>query len=134
MQPPTTAVLLRGVVTFLLGALVAVLGTVMHRAIPPWGLVLCVVLVLVALLTARAWGGWVTYVAGVGGLFLAGQLLAGEGPGGDVLVPGTDLWGWGWILGAVLAVVAVALVPRRFVQDDPAPGGTPAAGTGPSAP
>ncbi|QCB94351.1 hypothetical protein [Cellulomonas shaoxiangyii] len=125
MQPPTTALLARGAATFLLGAVVGVLGTLMHRAIRPWGLVLCVLLVLVAVLTARAWGGWPTYVGAVGGLFLSTQVLAGEGPGGDVLVPGTDLWGWGWLLGALLAVVLVALVPRRWVQDDPAPGGSP---------
>lgn len=123
MQPPTTALLGRAAATFVLGVVVGVLGTVMHRAVRPWGLVLCVVLVLVALVTARAWHGWATYVGAAGGLFLAATLLAGEGPGGDVLVPGTDLWGWGWILGAAVAVVAAALVPRRWVQDDGAPAG-----------
>ncbi len=132
MQPLSTALLGRGAVTFLLGVVVGVLGTLMHRAVRPWGLALCVLLVLVAVLTARAWGGWVTYVGAVGGLFLAVTLLAGEGPGGDVLVPGTDLWGIGWLGGAAVAVVAVALLPRRWVTEAPAgPDGvdTPAGGT-----
>ncbi|MFC8193094.1 hypothetical protein ACFUMH_15665 [Cellulomonas sp. NPDC057328] len=117
MQPLSTALLGRGAATFVLGLVVGVLGTLMHRAVRPWGLVLCVLLVLVAVLTARAWGGWVTYVGAVGGLFLSVTLLAGEGPGGDVLVPGTDLWGIGWLGGAAVAVVAVAVVPRRWVTD-----------------
>ncbi len=118
MQPPTAATLWRAAASAGLGVVAGTLGTVMHRAVPPWGLVLCVLLVLVVTLTTRAWAGWYGFVACAGGVFLAVQVLAGRGPGGDVLVPAGDLWGWGWVLGAVIATVAVALVPRRWVQDE----------------
>lgn len=119
MQPLTTAVLGRAAGSLVAGLVVGALGTTMHRALRPWGLVLCLVLVLVVVLTCRAWAGWFGYVGAVGGLFVATQVLASTGPGGDVLVPSTDLWGWGWVIGAGVAVGVVALVPRRLVQDDP---------------
>lgn len=118
MQPPTAATLWRALASLLLGVLAGTLGTVMHRAIRPWGLVLCLALVLVVVLTARALSGWYGYVAAVGGLFVSVQVLSGGGPGGDVLVPADDLWGWAWVLGCVLAAVAVAFVPRRWVTDE----------------
>lgn len=118
VQPPTAATLWRALVTLVLGLLAATLGTVMHRAVRPWGLLLCVLLVLVVVLTCRAWVGWYGFVAGAGGVLLGVQVLAGGGPGGDVLVPGDDAWGWLWALGCVAAVVVAGLVPRRWVQDD----------------
>ena len=118
VQPLSAATLWRAAAALVLGLLAGMLGTVMHRALPPWGLVLCLLLVLAVVLTSRAWVGWFGYVASAGGVFLAAQVLSGRGPGGDVLVPGTDLWGWAWALGAVLVVGAVALVPRRWVEDE----------------
>lgn len=117
MQPISAAAIWRAVAALGLGVLAGVLGTVMHRAVRPWGLVLCLLLVLVVVLTSRAWAGWFGYVASAGGTFVAVQVLSGSGPGGDVLVPATDPWGWAWALGAVLMVTAVAFVPRRWVQD-----------------
>lgn len=121
VQPPSAATLWRAVASLGLGVLAGTLGTVMHRAVRPWGLLVCVALVLVVVLTARAWAGWYGYVAGAGGALLAVQVLAGGGPGGDVLVPAGDLWGWGWALGAVVAIGVVALVPRRWVEDERPP-------------
>ncbi|MBO0922289.1 hypothetical protein J1G42_15820 [Cellulomonas sp. zg-ZUI222] len=118
MQLPTAATLWRAAASFALGLVAGTIGTVMHRAVRPWGLVLCVLLVLVIVLIARAWCGWFGYGASAGGALLAIQVLATGGPGGDVLVPAGDLWGWGWVGGAVLAVIVVGLVPRRWVTDD----------------
>ena len=118
MQLPTAATLWRALASLGTGLLAGVLGTVMHRAVRPWGLVLCLLLVLVVVLTARAWAGWYGYVAGAGGVFVAVQVLAGRGPGGDVLVPSDDAWGWAWALGSIAALLVVALVPRRWVEDD----------------
>ncbi|GIG40398.1 hypothetical protein [Cellulomonas phragmiteti] len=118
MQLPPAATVWRVLASTGLGVVAGTLGTVMHRAVRPWGLLVCLLLVLVVVLTARAWVGWSGYLAGVVGTLVAVQVLAGSGPGGDVLVPGSDLWGWGWAIGVVLALGAVALVPRRWVEDD----------------
>lgn len=120
---------------FALGLGVGALGTVMHRAVPPWGLVLSLTLVLVAALTSRAWGRWPTFVGFAGGLFLAVQTLTSGGPGGDVLVPGTDAWGWAWVLGAIGTCALPALLPRRLFVDPPLDATRPATpGVDPAAP
>lgn len=121
MQPPSAATLWRALASFGLGVMAGTLGTVMHRAMRPWGLVLCLLLVLVVLLTTRAWAGWFGYVASTGGTFVAIQVLASGGPGGDVLVPTGDLWGWAWVAGTAAMVAVVAFVPRRWVEDEAPP-------------
>jgi hypothetical protein len=55
VQPLTRGAVLRAAVAFVVGALVASIGTTMHRALEPWGLVLSLALVLVAAVTVRAW-------------------------------------------------------------------------------
>ena len=66
----------------LLGVVVGALGTVMHRSIQPWGLVVCLLLALAAAVTARAWGGLGrARRATRGGLFVSVQVLAQPGPG-----------------------------------------------------
>lgn len=117
---PSAATLWRAAACLGLGVLAGTVGTVMHRAWRPWGLVVCLVLVAVVVLTARAWAGWYGYVASAGGTLVAVQVLATGGPGGDVLVPGTDLWGWAWVLGAVVTIGLVGIAPRRWVEDPPA--------------
>ncbi len=118
MQPLTAAALGRAVGALALGLLVGAVGTVVHRAYQPWGMVGALVLVLSAAVTARAWSGWVTWVAFTGGLFLAVQVLAQHGPGGDVLVPAGTI-GWVWVLGSIAVAVLVAVLPRRLFVDRP---------------
>jgi len=111
--------------SLVLGAVVGALGTVMHRSVPPWGLVLCLLLVLTGAVTVRAWGGLVAllaYAATWGGVVFA---LSMSGPGGDVLIPGgTASWtvlGQIWILGGWLPIAIAAFLPSRWFRDVPQP-------------
>ncbi len=119
----SSVVVTRVVGSFVLGAVVGVLGTVLHRSVPPWGLVLCLFLVLAGAVTVRAWGGLIAllaYAVAWGGVVF---LLSMRGPGGDVLIPGgTASWtilGQIWILGAWLPIAAAAFLPSRWFRDAP---------------
>jgi hypothetical protein len=107
--------------SLVLGAVVGALGTVEHRSVPPWGLVLVLLLVLAGAVTVRAWGGLVAllaYAVAWGAVVFA---LSMRGPGGDVLIPGgTASWtvlGQVWILGAWVPIAASAFLPSRWFQD-----------------
>lgn len=110
---------MRGLVALVLGAFVAVVGTVMHRAVVPWGLVLGLALVLCTAVATRAWGGWVTFVGYAAGVLFVVPVLAQTGPGGDVLVPAGDSLGLWWILGSALAIGVAAFAPRSLFSDEP---------------
>jgi hypothetical protein len=121
VRPLTAATLGKGATMLVVGALVGAVGTVMHRASPPWGLVGCFALVFAAAVTARAWAGWVTWIAYVGGQFFVVQLMAQSGPGGDVLVPAKSVIGWVWVLGSIVVALVVGFLPRRLFDERPAP-------------
>jgi len=111
---------LRALGALLLGVLVGSVGTVLHRSTRPWGLVLCLLLVVAASAAVRAGSGWVASVGLIVGLFVSIQVLSGRGPGGDVLVPASDAGlGWAWALGSLGLAVAVALAPRSWFADVP---------------
>ncbi|GEL45736.1 hypothetical protein KQI48_18585 [Cellulomonas hominis] len=110
---------LRALGALLLGVVVGSVGTVLHRSTPPWGVVVCLLLVLAASVAVRASGGWVASVALLVGLFLSVQVLSGRGPGGDVLVPAGGAIGWVWAIGSLAVAVAVALAPRAWFADVP---------------
>ena len=99
----------------LVGAAVGVIGTAVHRALP-WGLVLALGAVVAAAVFGRAWGGGPGVVATGLGLAVTVGVLAGEGPGGDVLVV-PDAIGWTWALGFALTGVAF-LFPRSWFGDE----------------
>ncbi len=116
----TPGAVLRAVGFLLLGVLVGAVGTVMHRSVRPWGVVVCLLLVLAAAVTARAASGWVASVALLVGLFASVQVLSGAGPGGDVLLPAADgTVGWVWAIGAMAVALAVAVAPRAWFAEVP---------------
>ena len=119
VQPFTGGAFVRAAVALVLGAVVGTVGTVTHRAIAPWGVVIALALVLAAGVAVRAWSGYVSLVGYAGGLCLLIQVLSQSGPGGDVLVPAGDSIGWVWIIGAALATGAAAFAPRRWFSDEP---------------
>ncbi|GEK22693.1 DUF6113 family protein [Cellulomonas xylanilytica] len=111
--------------SLVLGVLIGTLGTVLHRSIPPWGLVICLTLAFVAAVTVRAWTGYVAlagYAVGLAGTVL---LLTQRGPGGDVLAPDGQAIGWLWVLGSIAVLVVAALLPRGPFDDRPRAPRTP---------
>ncbi|MGY4643504.1 hypothetical protein [Cellulomonas sp. URHB0016] len=119
MRTVTAGTVGKALVALVLGVVVGTVGTLMHRSAQPWGVVVCLVLVATAGVVARAWGGWPTLGTYAVGVLAATQLLAREGPGGDVLVPADQAIGWVWIAGSVAVLVIVAAVPRRLFLDAP---------------
>jgi hypothetical protein len=114
----------RALACALIGAIVGLVGTVAHRApvveVPALhlGLVLSLLAVLAASVLSRAWGGYVGLVGfGVGWVAVV-QVLAIEGPGGDVLVPSQAV-GYVWIYGGMLVVAAAAFLPRSWFSERP---------------
>lgn len=101
----------------LMGAVVALVGAGSHRALSGVGLVLCLLLVGVGTVFVRAWRDRMGLaVFGVAWAVMT-VVLAGEGPGGSLLIV-RDVFGYGWLGGGVAMLVAVAVVPRRRFEGD----------------
>lgn len=115
MQPLTGRDVGRHLGLFLIGLGVGVVGTGIHRYSAPWGLLLAVATVLSAGVLARAWTGWSGMLVVALGVFTTVAVLAGPGPGGDVLVA-RDALGILWYAGAAVVAVAAAL-PRSWFRD-----------------
>lgn len=101
----------------LIGVVIAFVGTGIHRAKPPWGLVLALVIVVSGGVLARAWAGWAGMLALALGLVTAVGVLGLRGPGGDVLIPAQPI-GYVWYAGAA-AVALAGLLPDRWFSDRP---------------
>lgn len=101
----------------LLGVLVAVVGTPLHRARPPLGVLLALVLVLCAGVLARAWAGWAGMLVFALVLTTTVGVLAARGPGGDILIAAQPV-GYVWYGGAAVVLLA-ALAPRAWFSDRP---------------
>lgn len=100
-----------------LGVVVALVGTGVHRMNPPWGLVLAYLAVLSSAVLVRAWargGGMAVLALAILGTTLAASYVR---PGGDVLI-GDGPVGYAWLAGAA-AVGLAALLPRRMFSDRP---------------
>ena len=110
------------VLTVVVGLVVGAVGTIMHRSVQPWGLVLSLLLVLTAATMARALGGLVTWIGFVVGLGVTVLALSQGGPGGDVLVPSGQKLGLVWMLGSLVVAVVAMLLPRSWFSDAPRPG------------
>ena len=121
VPPLSTRALGSAVLALLLGVVVGVVGTVMHRSMMPWGVVACLALVFTAGLAARAWAGLVTLIGYAIGLVGIVQILAMRGPGGDTLVPDGQVIGWVWVLGLIAVTVLVGVLPHRLFDDRPRP-------------
>ncbi|MCL2850331.1 MAG: hypothetical protein FWE61_09850 [Micrococcales bacterium] len=115
--------------TVVVGAVVGALGSVAHWANRPWGLVVSLVLVVTSTTTVRAWAGRRVIVAHLVGMGAVIALLARPGPGGDVLIHlssvpahGVDpaVFGRIWVVGSLVATVAVAVAPGALFSDRPA--------------
>lgn len=101
----------------LLGLVVGVVGTGVHRANDPWGLVLAYLTVLAAAVLARAWGrgrATTAYALALAAMVLAMGFVR---PGGDVLIT-DDAIGYAWLAAPALVLV-VALLPARLFSDEP---------------
>ncbi|WP_421732632.1 hypothetical protein [Cellulomonas sp.] len=105
--------------SLLLGTVVGTLGTVMHRSIQPWGVVVCLALAFVAAVTVRAWAGLVALAGYAVGLVVSVQVLSQRGPGGDVLVPDGQGLGWVWVLGSIVVTIVAGVLPGRLFDDRP---------------
>ena len=101
----------------LLGVVVGAVGTVMHRSLAPWGLVLGLFVVLGAATFTRAWQGGSGTAGFAAGWFVTVLVLWQGGPGGDLLVPDLGPWGTVWILGGAVAAAAPLLAPSRWFTD-----------------
>lgn len=123
----TSPLLGRLVGAALLGVVVGVVGTGVHRASPPFGLLLALAAVLSASVLVRAWAGRLGLVGLVAGLGATVSLLGRLGPGGDLLIAAQPV-GYAWYAAVVLVVVAAAL-PSRWFSDRPI-GHTPVSGSG----
>lgn len=102
------------VVLGVLGVITALVGSTAYRAIPPFGLLLCILLMLIATTFARAWKNWNGIGVFAGTWAITTYILSMEGPGGSVLIA-TDALGYAWLIGGTLAVVAVCMIPRRIL-------------------
>lgn len=118
----------------LLGALAAVAGTMVHRGggewNVPWGLALAFLIVGLSTWNARVKSGILGLGVHMVAFGLVAYALAGQGPGGDVIVPvgGVSLRtflsqhaGYTWLVGAVVVQLAVLLMPARWFRLPPAP-------------
>lgn len=104
--------------SFLVGAVIGVVGTGIHRWMQPWGLVAALAIVVVGGVLGRAWTGWVGVLAVGLGVVTATGLLGSSGPGGDVIIAAQPI-GYVWFSGALVAAFA-GLLPRRWFLDEPA--------------
>lgn len=101
-------------VSALLGAIVAVVGSIAHRSYPPIGVVLSVLLVLMATVFVRTWSGWTGVVAFAVPFAALTYIFTREGPGGSLLIAPDGL-GYGWLYGGAGAVVIACLLPARML-------------------
>jgi hypothetical protein len=105
-------------VTFVLGLVVGLVGTIAHRGTPPWGLVLAVGATLSAAVLARGLGGGPALATYGAGLLTIVQLANAVRPGGDVLVAG-DALGYTWLALPVIMCAVVAFLPHRWFARAP---------------
>ena len=101
-----------------LGAVVGLVGTVMHRQWMPWIIIVALLTVAVAGIMVRAWlgaGALIPY--GIGWLVVV-QIFAAQGPGGDVVMPAQPI-SYVWMIGGMVMIGLAAFAPRSWFSDSP---------------
>lgn len=124
----------RILVSALCGAAAGICGTIVHRGGAawnvPWGLVLAFFIVGMSAWASRSRADTMGLGAHLVTVGLTSYLLAGSGPGGDVLVPvgGESLVtffsqhaGYIWLLGAAAVQLAILVMPARWFRVRPVP-------------
>ncbi|ROS23075.1 hypothetical protein [Cellulomonas sp. PhB150] len=125
MRHLSLSTVVKAVLALVLGLVLGAFGTVMHRSIPPWGVVLALALVLAVGVLVRAWSGLLALLGLAIGVLVSVQVLSQTGPGGDVLVPAAGpgvQWaglGWVWVLGSIAVLVVAGVLPQRWFVDPP---------------
>lgn len=99
--------------SFVVGVLVALLGTVVHRAAQPWGLLLALAATVSGAVLARGLGGGAGLAAFGGGLLVITQLASSYRPAGDVLIA-SDPVGYAWLYASVVMCAVVAFLPAGW--------------------
>jgi hypothetical protein len=102
-----------------LGVAIATIGTALHRSAPPWGMAMCLAVVLTSTVVVRAWAGLLPVIGYAVGWLGVVQVLSLSGPGGDVLVPAGDALGYVWGLGGMVAIGVACFLPGRWFRDEP---------------
>lgn len=105
-------------VCLVVGLAVAVLGTATHRASVPWGLALALLAAACAAVLARALAGGVGLAVYGAAVLLVTQLMSQLRPGGDVVIA-SDLLGYAWLFGPLVACAVVAFLPARWFSRGP---------------
>lgn len=100
-----------------LGVVVGLVGTGVHRLERPFGLLLALLAVVLLGVLTRAWIGWSGMLAAALGTMTTVAVLGATGPGGDVLVA-LEPVGVVWYFGAA-AVALAGLLPRAWFSDQP---------------
>lgn len=100
------------VLALVIGAVAGAIGTAAHQAIPPFGLILALVMVACLLGGLRIlFESRLVAAAAAVGVLGAVAMFAGSGPGGSVLVPASDPGYW-WTFGPAVAAFVVLAWPR----------------------
>jgi hypothetical protein len=102
-------------VVALQGVVVAGVGAIGHRSIPPWGVVLCVVMVIAAAVFSRTWRGFAGLAVFAAAWSLVSFVLSREGPGGSVLIADGTL-GYAWLISSAVAIFIAAVIPASLLQ------------------
>jgi N-acetyl-1-D-myo-inositol-2-amino-2-deoxy-alpha-D-glucopyranoside deacetylase len=112
------ATLLSSLFGLLVGTVVGVITTFTHRQVPPWGLVVGLLVVLALVLGFRlVFDSRIVGAAAAIGVIAASAVLALPGAGGTAMAV-TDLPGWIWALGpAILSAIAL-LWPRPRARSE----------------
>lgn len=97
-----------------LGVIAALVGGGAHRSYGWIGLVLCLALMVMASVFARAYRGFAGLGLFAGAWMLMTVPLASEGPGGSALIA-VDALGLGWVIGGAVVVVIAAFLPRSLI-------------------